>query len=133
MAERVEMQSARELAAIILAESERDEARAEAAQLREQLSKALRERAALATTCDYWFSRFKKAAPDGLICRHCRQPVQRVNYDWRDKNWLTYCGIGDQRHEPEESPTVFTVAEHDAPALVKDFAKTQCVKMRRKP
>lgn len=95
-------------------------------------------------------------------CRNCRREIHQVLGVWRGTDFLSWCGIGDSRHEPE-SAAVFTVAEYDAAVaarsdcnpgcecggnpvkaivystpsgepsvLVKEFAKTQRATMRRK-
>jgi len=58
---------------------------------------------------------------DCVRCRWCRKPIHKVNDDWRDAEWLTWCSQ-DRRHEPEPTTAVFTVAEYDAAVA----ARTDC-------
>ena len=35
----------------------------------------------------------------GPVCRHCRKAIARDgDGNWRDRNWLTFCGVGDSKH-----------------------------------
>ena len=68
-----------------------------------------------------------------MICKHCKRPLIQVNGNWRSEDWLSFCGIGDAKHEPDVVPMVVESTPSGAtPALVKDFKKTQKVKMVRK-
>ena len=57
-------------------------------------------------------------------CRHCKATIEQVNECWRDRNFWTFCQIGDKRHEPEMVQPVAL----DWP--VRDFDKTQEVVLR---
>jgi hypothetical protein len=35
----------------------------------------------------------------GPVCRNCRKPISMDgDGNWRDRNWLTWCGVGDSKH-----------------------------------